>query len=299
MLHDIEKAPTEFHVLLSATEWSDPETRRFKDLLAKHERRGVRRARGRPSAHGRDRSEDPAASRGWKASSPATRNSRWRPEFERTVERFPGGSAQSRPPFFPLSASSFDPCSTATTRIEFGAVYGNRHAGRNPFERLRAVGKSRPLGRAMEEDNALRQGKRRSEFFLNRIAQLRRIDRLFRRPDRPFLSAVGSLCGRRGSCPCRWTKAMLPKPCADVRRCGRLRAFRSACPDMFAPSRSGREGAAAMSRAFGATTTGIFRGAGWPTRGGAPLFWSFSERACRAMCGISAREIPSRRDSRR
>jgi len=34
MLHDIEKAPTEFHVLLSATEWSDPETRRFKDLLA-------------------------------------------------------------------------------------------------------------------------------------------------------------------------------------------------------------------------------------------------------------------------
>jgi hypothetical protein len=34
MLHDIEKAPTEFMVLLSATEWSDPDTRRFKDLLA-------------------------------------------------------------------------------------------------------------------------------------------------------------------------------------------------------------------------------------------------------------------------
>ena len=34
MLHDIEKEPTEFHVLLSATEWSDPETRKFKELLA-------------------------------------------------------------------------------------------------------------------------------------------------------------------------------------------------------------------------------------------------------------------------
>lgn len=34
MLTDIEKAPTEFHVLLSAAEWADPETRKFKDLLA-------------------------------------------------------------------------------------------------------------------------------------------------------------------------------------------------------------------------------------------------------------------------
>ena len=34
MLNDIERAPTEFHFLLSATEWADPETRKFKDLLA-------------------------------------------------------------------------------------------------------------------------------------------------------------------------------------------------------------------------------------------------------------------------
>lgn len=35
MLIDTRKAPTEFHVLLSATEWSDPETRKFKDLLSR------------------------------------------------------------------------------------------------------------------------------------------------------------------------------------------------------------------------------------------------------------------------
>jgi len=33
MLNDIERAPTEFHALLSAAEWSDPETRKFKELL--------------------------------------------------------------------------------------------------------------------------------------------------------------------------------------------------------------------------------------------------------------------------
>ena len=35
MLNDIKQAPTEFHVLLSATEWADPETAKFKDLLAR------------------------------------------------------------------------------------------------------------------------------------------------------------------------------------------------------------------------------------------------------------------------
>ncbi len=34
MLHDLKKAPTEFHVLLSATEWADPETAKFRDLLS-------------------------------------------------------------------------------------------------------------------------------------------------------------------------------------------------------------------------------------------------------------------------
>ncbi|MDJ1007299.1 MAG: hypothetical protein QNJ13_05685 [Paracoccaceae bacterium] len=34
MLNDIKNAPAEFHVLLSAAEWSDPKTRTFKELLA-------------------------------------------------------------------------------------------------------------------------------------------------------------------------------------------------------------------------------------------------------------------------
>lgn len=33
MLNDIQNAPIEFHALLSQTEWSDPETRKFKELL--------------------------------------------------------------------------------------------------------------------------------------------------------------------------------------------------------------------------------------------------------------------------
>ncbi|MEL7105071.1 MAG: hypothetical protein AAGM21_04065 [Pseudomonadota bacterium] len=35
MLNDLKKAPTEFHVLLSATEWADPETAKFRDLLSR------------------------------------------------------------------------------------------------------------------------------------------------------------------------------------------------------------------------------------------------------------------------
>lgn len=35
MLNDIQKAPAEFHALLSAAEWADPETAKFKDLLAR------------------------------------------------------------------------------------------------------------------------------------------------------------------------------------------------------------------------------------------------------------------------
>ena len=34
MLNEIANAPAEFHALLSATEWSDPETQVFKDVLA-------------------------------------------------------------------------------------------------------------------------------------------------------------------------------------------------------------------------------------------------------------------------
>lgn len=35
MLNDLENAPSEFHALVSATEWSDPETCKFKELLAR------------------------------------------------------------------------------------------------------------------------------------------------------------------------------------------------------------------------------------------------------------------------